>query len=254
MIVPELKGGLGNQMFQIANAFALAKRVGCDWGINYGLSYCPNQGFTAHKYKDNFYSKIPLTTEKPSQIYREPFFKYAEVPRLDNVLLMGYFQSSKYFEDCENEVNELFEFPKEVTGRVNYFLQQFNKPVVGIHIRRGDYKQPLFANFHGIQNASYYINASKMLQDHQAIICTDDWGTVKREMRFSKAVASPFINALEDLYLLSRCDSLIICNSSFSWWGAFLGKTKDKIIAPRNWFGDAGEKEHDLFRKEWILL
>ena len=35
-------------------------------------------------------------------------------------------------------------------------------------------------------------------------------------------------NELEDLYSLSQCDSVIMSNSSFSWWGAFLGEKKKK--------------------------
>ena len=59
MIVPLLQGGLGNQLFQIANSCAYAKRHGFEFGINYGLSFCPNQGYTAQKYRDTIYSKIP---------------------------------------------------------------------------------------------------------------------------------------------------------------------------------------------------
>jgi len=255
MVVPILKGGLGNQMFQVANAFAFAKRHGLEFGLNYNLSFCPNQGNTAIKYKDTIYKKISSTEYCPTKVYREPKFSYVPIPHVyDDILLDGCFQSEKYFKDYENEIKELFEFPNDVIQKVDTFLSRFNTIIVGIHIRRGDYTKSKFIDFHGIQNAQYYIKASKLVQDHLALICTDDWNSVQKEMRFSKAIHSPFTDEIEDLYLLSQCDSLIICNSSFSWWGAFLGKHKNKVIAPKNWFAQRGEKEHDLFIPEWICI
>lgn len=253
MIVPILKGGLGNQMFQIANAFAFAKRNHFDWGINYILSFCPNQGSTAHKYRDNFYSKIPSTDMQLSSAWVEPRFNFTPITITDNILLDGYFQSEKYFEDFRNEVKELFTFPEESKLKVDQFIKNLNHPLVGIHIRRGDYIR--CSDHHKIQKADYYVEASKVLGKSQAIVCTDDWSTVQKEMKFTNAINSPFTNEIEDLYLLSQCDSLVICNSSFSWWGAYLGKNKEKVIAPKQWFGESGPKEYqDIYRKEWICL
>lgn len=252
MIVPYLQGGLGNQLFQIANAYALSKRYNCLFGINYTLSTCPNQGNTAEKYQNTLYQKLPITNNKPDNIYQEPSFKYNAIPKTNNVLLMGYFQSSRYFEDCKNDIRQLFTFPSCVKNKVDNFLSEVHKPIIGVHIRRGDYIKPNFIKYHGILTSEYYSIAAKMFQDHKAIICTDDWGSVQKEMSFSKAKYSPFTDELEDLYLLSQCDSLIICNSSFSWWGAFLGKNKQKVIAPKKWFVE--NKEHDIYEKDWIIL
>jgi hypothetical protein len=252
MVVPILKGGLGNQMFQIANAYAYAKRNAFDFGINYDLSFCPNQGHVASKYKNNIYKNIPITNIKPNKVYSEIDFKFQEIPNgIDNVLFDGYFQSDKYFIDFEEDVRNLFTFLSEVEV-VKDFVQKF-KNLVGIHIRRGDYLK--FKDYHGIQSSNYYIKASKIIGECNAIICTDDWNTLKNEMSFKKAIKSPFDDEILDLYLLSQCDSLVICNSSFSWWGAFLGKKKDKVIAPKNWFNEKGHKEfNDVYRKGWIII
>ena len=44
-------------------------------------------------------------------------------------------------------------------------------------------------------------------------------------------------------------------NSSFSWWGSWLGKTKRKIISPDCWFGPKIQKDYeDRFNKNWIKI
>jgi hypothetical protein len=56
------------------------------------------------------------------------------------------------------------------------------------------------------------------------------------------------------LALMSACKNFIIPNSSFSWWGAWLSKNKDKIvIVPKKWSGMKFIR-FDVFPKEWIKI
>ena len=60
---------------------------------------------------------------------------------------------------------------------------------------------------------------------------------------------------LMTLYCLSQCDSVIMSNSTFSWWGAWLGKRKEKVIVPPFWFGRAGPRDlEDLIPDRWEVL
>ena len=60
---------------------------------------------------------------------------------------------------------------------------------------------------------------------------------------------------IQDLYSLSQCDSVIIANSSFSWWGSYLGKEKETVIAPARWFGKDGFQDfEDIYNKNWTII
>ena len=102
MISCKLQGGLGNQMFQIATAHALAIRNDDKSCFTIDSCYTPNQGFTASKYKDNVLSKVlNVPNFVPSKTYLENGFSSSEIPYGENLMLYGYFQSWKYFKDCK---------------------------------------------------------------------------------------------------------------------------------------------------------
>ena len=53
---------------------------------------------------------------------------------------------------------------------------------------------------------------------------------------------------------MSNCKHNIIANSSFSWWGAYLNKNKNKkIISPSKWFKNESIIMKDLYCKDWII-
>ena len=109
MISCSLQGGLGNQMFQISATVALSLRNKCEYGINLNNCYTPNQGHLANIYSDTIFKKVnKLDNYSFSNSYNEPNFSYNEIPYQSDLLIRGYFQSEKYFEDYKNEIKDLF--------------------------------------------------------------------------------------------------------------------------------------------------
>ena len=108
MIASNIKGGLCNQMFQIAAGYAHAKRCGTFYGINYGLEHNCIQGHPPTKYKDTLYKNIMTINDVPDDVYHEPKFEYSPIPKKKDLLIDGYFQSEKYFADYRDEVKDLF--------------------------------------------------------------------------------------------------------------------------------------------------
>ena len=103
----------------------------------------------------------------------------------------------------------------------------------------------------------YYELALKKFdsQKYDFFCFSDDIDDVKKNFDVKKFNFLENNNELDDLYCLSQCDSVIMSNSTFSWWGAWLGKNKEKVIAPPLWFGRAGPRDlEDLIPDRWEVL
>jgi len=257
MIVPQLKGGLGNQMFTIAAGISHALKTGNEFAINYNIKHHGQQGKPHITYRDNFYKNIKCTDFIPSYEYVEPKYSYSEIPDKQDVLINGYFQSEKYFDRYKSEINRSFNFADDIKEKIDKKLQTLNKKILGIHVRIGDYLSPVNYHSHFICTDVYYKNALKEfnLDDYIVIVCTDDPTNLFNVFPKQDIILSNCKSEIEDLYLLSQCDAHILTNSSFSWWSNFLGKEKEKTVVPDKWFGPHGPKDiQDVYREGWIKI
>jgi hypothetical protein len=154
----------------------------------------------------------------------------------DQVDLFGYFQTEKYFKHIEDEIRNDFKFDEELFGQCFDFISNtFGTEVISIHIRRGDY---VLNPNHPLQPIEYYVESlSKLSQDLPVLIFSDDpeWCKQQSEFDSDRFLISENNSTDFDLCLMSQCQYHVIANSSFSWWGAWLARSKG-IIAPKNWF------------------
>ena len=135
MIINSMCGGLGNQLFQISAGFALSLRLKTTYGINYEIAGMgPGQGKINKTYKQTLYSKIKTTTNLVFKPYKQDFMMddieiniFVPIPLIDNVCLIGYFQSHKYFEDYQDEIRNLFVFPQEKKVKIREKFSKFKK-------------------------------------------------------------------------------------------------------------------------------
>jgi hypothetical protein len=257
MIIPRLKGGLGNQMFTIAAAYAAARNINSEMFINYTIPHVGGQGSGPLKYKDTIYKNIQATSNTVEQVFNEPDWSYSPIPHIDNIITDGYFQSEKHFKQYSTEIKELFNFPTDIKNKITNSLTKIPKKLLSVHVRLGDYLNPGYTSTHFICNRDYYINALKHfdLNEYTIIVCTDDVVNYNKYINIENAILCNGKDELEDLYLLSQCDASILTNSSFSWWGAYLGKDKHKVCAPSKWFGPDGPKNYtDIYRDNWTII
>jgi hypothetical protein len=213
--------------------------------------------------------KLPQATGT----YSEPHFQFDPdfFDLGDKVSLFGYFQSERYFSDIADKLRDYFQ-PREPFGlRVQAIADMIacTDVPVSVHIRRGDYvKSAVTARVHGSLSVAYYKKALIVLQgmlDSKITVFafSDDPDDAEAVLDFVPQknlihVRGDPDKPWEDMALMARCRHHIIANSSFSWWGAWLNPSTEKIVvAPRAWFtpGELRQRNTcDLYPADWVLL
>jgi len=254
-------GRLGNQMFQYATLKSIATKHGYEFTIppsDFRDPWHDHQLFDAFKLYS--LSKSNIRINDAQKRVNEEYFHfdqelYENCP--DNVDLLGYFQTEKYFLEISEEVKKDFTFKENILSVAKDYRSQIDSDeVISLHVRRGDYvNQP----WHGCCPLEYYQKALSMLDnDLPVIIFTDDPNWVLNENIFEsdRFYVSHRNSNLFDMCLMTLCDYHIIANSSFSWWGAWLSNSK-KVIAPQRWFGPPLSEQNDvkdLIPKGWTKI
>ncbi len=286
-------GGLGNQMFQYAAARALADQLGAEVCIDKSLLNVHSKNTTPRNYEldlfflkqhdqtisstkkeilfHKIYPKIRQTIfgkkmashynlydEKDASNFDPNFFSLQ-----DNALLLGYFQSEKYFAPFQKTIRECFVFKKPLSEKNAEIAEKIKSTnAVSIHIRRGDYvSNQKSADTYAAIPAEYYENAihriREQVENSTLFIFSDDPEEAKIIINCPEAI---YINwnkgqdSYIDMQLMSLCKHNIIANSSFSWWGAWLNNNKEKlVIAPAKWFKDENKNNQttDLIPNTW---
>jgi hypothetical protein len=265
MVTVYFAGGLGNQLFQVAATYNLAKKFGDEPVFNFNTSHTPLQGNEIIKYKNNVFKEFKHSENIIiDNIFSQSGHSFEEIPYKKNVQLQGFFQSEKFFTENKNEIVEKIinglktedkKYKEIVLWLKKVKEENNNLPLVSIHVRRGDYLK--FPNIHTICSLDYYKNSLNLIKEKighfTPIIISDDKLWCKNNLI---GIISPFFDEIEDLILMSNCDHNIIANSSFSWWGAYLNQNKNKVvIGPKLWFGLGGpQDQEDTIPKQWIKI
>jgi hypothetical protein len=161
-----------------------------------------------------------------------------------------YFQDPKWFEGCEDEIKKLF-------GEGIGYL-----PYVGVHLRVGgnpiNPNEPNYIDnpyYVPLAKTGYYIDAINLFPDRKFLVFSDDQNFAKSYFEGGKFAFDESETDLDSFNKFASCDSHIIANSSWSWWGAWLSPHfSKKVVAPstEHWYNDG--KERTVCPKEWIRL
>ena len=201
-----------------------------------------------------------------------------QVLKREPAYLTGYFQSEKYFKDIETQVRKAFIFSDKIWEGIdpdakqrmeNYLEQIRGASAIALHVRRGDYLTTSEV-FGGICTQEYYVRAIKrvLAEVHDAVFFVfsndtqwvKEWipglckeGEIEGKGRFVVIEGTTEDTGYLDMLLMSRCRHYILANSSFSWWGAYLNPSDDKlVIAPSVWFNN--QNCRDIYTEKMIKI
>ena len=279
-------GGLGNQLFQFYAGVYLAKKIDSalildfskvalsgtvhDSSINQlvvgneyqaqlrKISFFRSLIWRIHQklVRENKHLRILslniLRVYQSNQIGFDPIIAELTPP----VEVHGYYQSWRYLEYCRGVG---VEDPKLRTPSNWYECVRekiISEKAIGIHVRRGDYLS--LTDSFGILCECYYNDALKKAQaknpGRNVYVFSDDIEyarTLFPGTDFNFVLEPIDSIAAESMFLMSACSSLIIANSTFSWWGAALGNTEKDVYTPQKWFRSL-EDPKDLIPENWI--
>ena len=295
-VVIRLVGGLGNQMFQYAAALGLAVRQKRILKVDTS-SYvtCENRSYQLDclKVPQDLYTgarlfqldsnsiaarviqKIKRAVSKAGLfrkgVYCEPHFHF-DPAFFDlsgtEILLNGYFQSSRYFESVAALLRERFQPAAPLSAKAADWAAKIaaSPCSVSLHVRRGDYLEASNSTLHEVLDRGYYDRAVNLIQclageTVEFFLFSDEPDFVAdafADLPGAHVVRSDPSRSWEDMFLMARCRHNIIANSSYSWWGAWLNPGEDKrVIAPFRWLTPAemaARNVLDLYPDDWILL
>jgi hypothetical protein len=294
VIIVRLMGGLGNQMFQYATALRLAHanetevKIDLSWYLNNNQRrfelgcFRIKESFVTHAEMARL-PKIPKSRIRSVlnrlftrirkcgsyNIVRESKLSFnSRIMSLpDNVVLIGYWQSYKYFEDIRCVLLAVFR-PKKQLSKANEILRKSieDSLSVGIHVRRGDYVDHRRRHkIHGSCEPDYYRKSidyiAGRVQNPDFFVFSDDINWARQNLSISRDARFVDLNSASDdwmdMVLMSHCKHNIIANSSFSWWAAWLNQNPDKIVVgPSKYYAKEAlnKTTEDLFPRDWVRI
>ena len=263
-IVIKLKGGIGNQFFQIAFGLKLSRIRG--WELLFEDSFFSNDPY-GHSSVLHAFPELKklqfshIIGDVKSVLIQEE--KVNDVIKLFNpettisndisiIYFDGYWQDKKYFDDIDVTFlkNGLSNF--YINSKIKTRLPANESNFTSIHFRRKDYRH------HGLCGDLYYIFSLQYFlqqRNNLNLLVFSDEPNATNFLLQSWKLNYTFINSgcdLSDLYIMSMCKNHIIANSTFSWWGSTLAGTNN-VIYPDEW-----SKIHipakNLFNENWICI
>lgn len=244
MVAVQLKSRLGNQCFELAAAYHLAKT------LNQDLSLVKNGSKDYVDYDIILNGRNVITDTSGFKVIKEDD-KQSYIDLLEqandskNIYLQGYFQSDKYF--TREEAEELFKIPEEIKDKYGHL-----EDAVCLSVRRGDY----------LKYSTMFISPSKewfekcyhkYFDGKDVVIASDDIDYCKKNFKFANMT---FIenDPIETMLIKSVIKNHIISPSTFAWWSAYL--SKGMVVAPEDWVGvylkRKGFNEADKYVEGWI--
>lgn len=277
--VVRISDGLGNQMFQYAFAYALARKTGervlidpLFWGtslrkyqleefqvtntermvgkgLDYLLGFGPRNG---RRFKDRY--RQSLIRKRYRLIEEKQIMHYDKTMQEPDAasFYMGFWQAPAYFDDYYDELKVQFVLKRGLSPEAEKFKKRIQKGTsAALHIRRTDYVRQegnVTLSFDFYKEA--FQRLKEQLGEFHLYVFTDDKEFVKEHFHLGEYILVEGVCDLDEFELMRQCNHHIIANSTFSWWAAYLGENKGGIVyAPLT-----GIWSEEFYPQEWNLI
>ena len=256
----KIEGRLGNQLFQYAFALAQSARLEEDFfldGYRYGFfrdDFILNKYFTisdSYPRRNRLRKLLFLrsTGFRPGRVIQDQWVRADDFLRefsRPGILYSGFFQSEEYFFPVRDRVIREFRIRQPYRADIRRFTGNDRETVV-VHVRRTDYlhwgNDDLQYDL-TLPDTYYHRCLSQLdLSGKNILFLSDDIAYVKDHLAVPGAIFSEKNNQMTDLQFLMQADYLILSNSSFSWWGAYLNDRVHQVFAPEYWLGFKAGRE-----------
>lgn len=275
MVIVRISSGLGNQMFQYALCCVFREKgiaVKADTSV-----FSKKKEQRAYELEKVFGIQIPATSsfengamnaiskisyklfDQPYKEYDNKFGIWKEgITEKKWGYINGYWQSEKYFKHIRQTILREFSFSPPTDQQNIDLLTQINScNSISIHVRRTDY----VSGFQWGLSTTYYQEAIKLIESKmsypQFYFFSDDMAWVKQNFNsenFHYVDCNKGDDSFRDMQLMSKCKHHIIANSTFSWWGAWLNPSPEKIVvAPDAWLPHTNGTR-DIVPADWIKI
>lgn len=276
MIITKISDGFGNQLFMYACGYATSRRLSTKLALD--LTYLSTNNLRNYELDklntvydeifsvDNIQYPINIAVRKILHLVircKYKFFKEKNTYKYDeNILnikqdsyLFGYWQTEKYFKEYREDILKMFTPRYELSQECNSLIEKVKScKSAAIHVRRGDYVKL------GIcLDISYYRHAfdilNKKIEGLTYFVFSDDVEYAKKifkgiKGKFEYVENKSSNSTLDDFFIMKECKHIVMANSSFSWWAAWLNNNPNKIVIhPFD-----NNKQNDFYPKEWITI
>ncbi|WP_119396455.1 alpha-1,2-fucosyltransferase [Salinibius halmophilus] len=282
-IIVVLRGGLGNQLFQLAAAAKVASGNGFyvyDYHVDSstirkylnGMEFIDRQSFlrvsrtTGLPFLDRLllagYKRVPKSYRWYWYWDEDSSANEMTACRPRNIILDGYWQSIEFTGLNEVYLRGLINHAALSESYYNAKAYIENNANVCVHVRRGDYQTPQFAKKFDVCGVDYYLKAFKLLKERLSSeglsVCffSNDIGWVSK---YLSGVPDQVIDVggynltdFEEMLLIGSLKNAVIPNSTFSWWGVVMTGEKEIVVCPKSWF--AHEDRESLVSDDWYRL
>lgn len=272
-IISKVMGGLGNQIFINVAAYIAHKIHKCPLYIFKNPISNNNHNLNNFDYNNSIFKYLGNIVNYEiddillrfiidygysfhNHSHNDGFKKWTPETMIPGTITSSYYQYYPTIKPYESEIRNIL--LKGLEEHHNKYVISNPDSTAFLHIRRGDYLN--HPDVHYIQPLEYYQSAISILLSKKEInkiyVFSDDVQWIKNASLFQNELFEIFDSndELYTLHLMSQCKGGAICaNSTFSWWGAFLGaySQRNPVFVPSRWISIQTES---LFPEEWIVI